>query len=70
MKKNIGNVDRLVRLVIGVVGLLLGLSGVVEGTIKWIALIVGVLMLLTATVRFCPIYPLLGINTNKRKEEK
>lgn len=71
MKKNIGNTDRLVRLVVGVVGLLLGLSGIVEGTVKWVAIVVGVLMLLTASVRFCPAYPLLGINTRRKtKEEK
>lgn len=70
MKKNIGNTDRLIRLVVGVAALLLGFSGLLEGTAKWIAFVVGILMVLTASIRFCPAYPLLGINTCEKKDNK
>lgn len=70
MKKNIGNGDRFLRIIIGVIALILGLSGQFEGTLNWIILIVGVLMVVTSSIQFCPLYTLLGINTCKVKHKK
>lgn len=70
MKKNIGNGDRFLRIIIGVIALILGLSGQFEGIANWIILIVGVLMVITASIQFCPLYTLLGINTCKVKDKK
>jgi len=58
MNVNVGSVDRVVRIVAGVV--LIGLA--VAGTIgPWGY--IGVLPLLTGFMRVCPAYSLLGINT-------
>lgn len=58
MKTNIGTLDRVVRIVAGLV--LVGLA--VAGTIgPWGY--IGVALLLTGFVRVCPAYSLLGINT-------
>ena len=58
MKVNVGTVDRIIRIVLGIV--LIGLAAV--GTIgAWGFL--GVLLLLTGVVRVCPAYSVLGINT-------
>ena len=58
MKVNVGTVDRIIRIVVGIV--LIGLAAV--GTIgAWGFL--GVLLLLTGVVRVCPAYSVLGINT-------
>lgn len=70
MKKNIGNGDRFLRIIIGVIALILGLSGQFEGIANWIILIVGVLMVVTSSIQFCPLYTLLGINTCKAKHKK
>lgn len=70
MKKNIGNGDRFLRIIIGVIALILGLSGQFEGIANWIILIVGVLMVVTSSIQFCPLYTLLGINTCKVKHKK
>lgn len=59
MKKNIGNVDRLLRAIIGVIILVIG---IVVGS--WWGL-VGLLPLGTAIVGYCPPYALLGVNTVK-----
>ena len=48
MKKNIGTADRFVRVMLGVIAIILGLSGILEGNLKWIALIVACIMVLTA----------------------
>jgi hypothetical protein len=55
---------------VGVIALILGLSGMLDGTMKWVALGVGAVMVITASVQFCPLYTLLGINTCKVKSKK
>jgi len=63
MKPNVGTVDRVLRIVGGLV--LIGLA--VSGTIGvWGYL--GVALLLTGVFRFCPAYPLLGMNTCPMKD--
>jgi len=61
MKKNVGKVDRWVRIVLGVV--LLSLIVFLSGGIRWIGLI-GLIPLLTGIFEYCPIYALLKIKTN------
>ncbi|HCF2368865.1 Protein of uncharacterised function (DUF2892) [Ectopseudomonas oleovorans] len=61
MKTNVGTLDRGLRIVVGVVLIALSLFGVI-GWWGWL----GVLPLATGLFRFCPAYPLLGINTCKR----
>lgn len=70
MKKNVGNGDRFLRIILGVIALILGLSGAFDGTVKWIVLAVGLSMVLTSSFQFCPAYTLLGINTCKVKTKK
>lgn len=60
MKPNIGNLDRLLRIVIGLVLMALAATHIV-GWWGWL----GVIPLLTGLLRFCPLYPLLGIRTCK-----
>jgi len=61
-KQNEGKLDRIIRLIIGVVSLYLGLF-VLSGAIKIIVLIIGTAMLITGSIGFCGLYTLLGINT-------
>lgn len=58
MSQNVGTIDRVVRIVIGIV--LLALVFVGPHT-PWG--LVGAVPLLTAFVGFCPLYRLLGIRT-------
>ena len=58
MTRNVGGIDRILRIVVGLV--LLGLTYL--GTIGWWGLI-GIVPLATALVGFCPLYTLLGLNT-------
>jgi len=63
MKKNLGKTDRIVRVLLG---LLLGLgyfTGMVEGTIATVVLVLAVVMFATAALSFCPIYAVLGLST-------
>jgi hypothetical protein len=58
MKTNVGNIDRLVRAVLGVALIGATLSGLI-GVWGWI----GVVLVGTAFFSFCPVYGLLGINS-------
>ena len=60
MKINVGNTDRILRIVVGIV--ILALVFVLEGNARWFGLI-GIVPLATGLFRFCPLYALLGLNT-------
>mgnify|MGYP002261585986 CR=1 FL=1 len=60
MTRNVGRLDRAVRLVAGV--MLLGLYGAVDPPLKYFTLI-GLVLVATAFSGFCPLYRLLGVNT-------
>ncbi|MDE2515238.1 MAG: DUF2892 domain-containing protein [Rhodospirillales bacterium] len=63
MRVNIGSADRLLRLVAGFALLAFGLLN----TTPWRYLgLAGIVLVLTALVRFCPAYALLGIRTCTR----
>ena len=60
MKANVGGIDRLLRVVIGLALLAFLVLG--EGSARWLGAI-GAIPLLTALVGFCPLYSLFGIRT-------
>jgi NhaP-type Na+/H+ or K+/H+ antiporter len=68
MQKNVGGVDRIARLVVGPVVLLVGiaaLAGAVPlGTLGVaVALLVGAVLTVTGAVQRCPLNALLGVDT-------
>lgn len=65
MKINESNLDRIIRVVLGVILLALYFTGSFSGAIGIVALVVGVIALLTGAVGVCPLYMLLKIRTNK-----
>ena len=60
MNSNVGSIDRVVRVALGFV-LLSTVFLVGEGLWWWGA--IGLVPLLTGLMGWCPIYPLLGLNT-------
>ncbi len=62
MSRNVGGIDKMLRILIGVALIVLALTGVI-GVWGWI----GVLPLATGLFSFCPAYKLMGINTCKIK---
>jgi membrane protein YdbS with pleckstrin-like domain len=66
MVRNMGNRDRTLRAVIGIVALLGAfVLGWFSGWMVWAATAVGVIMLVTAAVGVCPLYRLVGVNSCK-----
>ncbi len=61
MTKNVGSVDRVLRVILGLSLLGWALLGPASNY-SWLGFI-GIVPLLTAAISWCPLYALLGINT-------
>lgn len=70
MKRNVGGIDRIARIVIGIVLLVVGVAAPIGMTWQIVALVIAAIALVTATVRFCPANAILGINTCELEEKK
>lgn len=64
MKFNVGGIDRILRIMVGLVLIALAATGVVG----WWGYI-GVMPLFTGIFRFCPAYGLMGVNTCPLKNQ-
>jgi len=67
LNKNVGVMDRIIRLVVGTALIVAGLT-VAKGTLAVIFLILSVPLLLSALLGFCPTYTILGFSTKQRDD--
>jgi hypothetical protein len=68
MKKNVGKIDKIARIILGLVLMALGIFqfGALQGNLIGIVMIAGtVIMFLTSTIEWCPILSVLKISTKK-----
>jgi len=63
MKKNMGNADRIIRILLAVVFAALYFTGIVTGTAGLVLVVLGGIFVATSFISFCPLYTLVGINT-------
>ena len=63
MKKNMGSMDRVVRILFAVIFAALYFTGTVTGTIGLILVVAAGIFALTSVVSFCPLYTIFGVNT-------
>lgn len=63
---NESNIDRIIRVILGVAMLALGWANILPGTLGIVFRYLGFVPLLTGLIGFCPAYALLKIRTNKR----
>ena len=63
MKSNVGGIDKILRIVAGLILIVLAATGMV-GMWGWI----GVVPLVTGLFNFCPVYSMLGMNTCPMKK--
>ena len=72
MKKNVGTIDRIIRLVAAALLLYMGFLDnpiVSAGTFKIVIGIFGVLILFSAFLEYCPLYLLVDLNTRCNKQD-
>ncbi len=67
MKKNVGNIDKVVRILLAVVVAVLFLTKVITGLVGIILLVVAGVLVLTTLISFCPIYWPFGLSTRKKE---
>lgn len=66
MTNNLGSLDRVLRFILGAALVFLPLLGVVSfGSLNWLVVLVGVVFVATAAMKFCPLYRIFGIRTCK-----
>lgn len=68
MKKNMGNADKAIRIVIAVLILVLYITNQISGTLAIVGLILSVVFALTSLIGFCPLYLPFGWSTNKKEK--
>ncbi len=61
MKKNVGSGDKIFRILLGIVIILLGIIFK-----SWLG-VIGIIPLGTALFEFCPLYAIFGMSTQKKK---
>ena len=65
MKRNMSNIDRIVRVVLAAVFAYLYFGGIVTGSLGIVLVVLGTVFLLTAVIAFCPLYVPFKISTYK-----
>lgn len=67
MKKNVGNIDKIVRFIVAAVAIWAAYTGQVSSPWDYVLYAVAIIMVLTALMGTCPIWIVFGINTIKSK---
>lgn len=65
MKRNMSNIDRILRVVLAALFAYLYFGGLVTGTLGIVLVMLGGVFLLTAVVAFCPLYAPFKFSTYK-----
>lgn len=66
MKKNMGNTDKVIRILLAIIIAVLYFTNVISGTAAIVLGIFAVIFLLTSFVSFCPLYTVFKISTAKK----
>jgi hypothetical protein len=69
MKKNMGLIDRIIRVLIAVTVVILYYFGILSGTWTIVLLALSGIFILTSIFGICPLYMPFGIKTCKKKTE-
>jgi hypothetical protein len=69
MKKNMGRLDRTIRLIVALAIVLLVIARVIRGTAAIVLVVLAAVFVVTTLLGFCPLYVPLGAST-KESEKK
>ncbi|NNK75337.1 MAG: DUF2892 domain-containing protein [Maribacter sp.] len=67
MKKNMGRLDKVIRLILALVAGLLVYFEFVDGALAYILLTITGVFVITSLIGFCPLYGVFGINSCQTK---
>ena len=67
MKKNMGSVDRIIRVIIAAIMVSLYFTGTISGVWGLVLIAFSAILVLTSLVSFCPLYLPFGLSTLRQK---
>jgi hypothetical protein len=67
MKRNMGTIDKVIRILVAVVVVVLYFTHVISGTLAIILLALSAIFVVTSLLSFCPLYLPFGLSTMKKK---
>jgi hypothetical protein len=67
MKKNMGTIDKVIRILVAAAVIILYFTHVVSGILGIILLILAAVFVLTSLLGFCPLYLPFGLSTKKKE---
>jgi hypothetical protein len=67
MKKNMGTIDKVIRILVAVIVVVLYFTHVISGVLAIVLLALSAIFVLTSLISFCPLYLPFGINTGKKE---
>ncbi|MDI9339628.1 MAG: DUF2892 domain-containing protein [Sediminibacterium sp.] len=68
MEKNMGTIDKAIRILIAIAIIVLYFTGVINGTIAVIGLVFAGVFILTSLIGSCPLYLPFGLSTLRKKK--
>jgi hypothetical protein len=69
MERNLGYIDRFIRIIIGAVLIVFYAAGLMSGVTSVVLLVAGIIIMVTALLGFCPVYSIFKINTCSLKRQ-
>lgn len=70
MKKNMGGLDRVTRIVIALLIVILASTKVITGLLSIVLLVIAAIFVVTSLVSFCPLYTFFKMDTCQNKDKK
>jgi hypothetical protein len=67
MKKNMGTIDKVIRILVAVVVVVLYFTHVISGVLAIILLALSAIFVVTSILSFCPLYLPFGCSTRKKE---
>ena len=69
MKKNMGSLDKTLRILVAVAVAILYYTNVISGTTAIVLGVLAIVLVITSFLSFCPLYLPFGINTCKKRDQ-
>jgi len=66
-EKNVGTIDRIVRIIVGIAFIAGFALNMVAAPLSWLVALVGIIALVTGIIGTCPAYSFMGISTLEKK---
>jgi len=67
MKKNMGTIDKVIRILVAVIVVVLYFTHVISGTLAIILLALSAIFIVTSFLSFCPLYLPFGLSTRNKE---